>query len=384
MSSQGILPLSRDERAPTKSSHTSDQAIRTLASLIQEDAFEQILRLERRRSERSGKQFMLVLISGSAARSSAERAWIHRNAATSLTSSMREIDILGWYEKDSTLGLLVTEVGNGDTTAIDAIKRKILAVVGSALGSEGSELTSITFHMFPQEIDKKFSRKNRLIFLPEPSDKRWKGKKGLRTKRLVDILGSLVGLILFLPALIVIGVLVKLTSEGPMLFFQRRVGQHGKEFQFMKFRTMYVNNDPAIHREYVSKFIDGKGDTQASQGMFKLTNDPRVTPMGRILRKTSLDELPQFLNVLLGSMSLVGPRPPLPYEYERYKPWHKRRVLELKPGITGLWQVSGRSLTTFDEMVRLDIRYANTHSFWTDLKILFSTPSVMISGRGAC
>jgi lipopolysaccharide/colanic/teichoic acid biosynthesis glycosyltransferase len=112
-------------------------------------------------------------------------------------------------------------------------------------------------------------------------------------------------------------------------------------------------------------------------------NDPRMTPVGRLLRKTSLDELPQLINVLRGEMSLVGPRPPVPYEYERYSAWHKRRIIETKPGITGLWQVSGRSRTTFDQMVRLDLEYARTWSIWVDLKILLRTPAAIVSGEGA-
>ena len=114
-----------------------------------------------------------------------------------------------------------------------------------------------------------------------------------------------------------------------------------------------------------------------------MTNDPRVTPLGRFLRKTSLDELPQFINVLKGDMSLVGPRPPIPYEFENYDTWHRRRVLEAKPGITGLWQVMGRSRTTFDEMVRLDLQYIRDQSFWLDLKILVKTPVAVLSGSGA-
>ena len=137
----------------------------------------------------------------------------------------------------------------------------------------------------------------------------------------------------------------------------------------------------------VSRFI--QGDRQVDQslgrgGVFKIVDDPRVTAVGRILRKISLDELPQLWNVLRGEMSLVGPRPPIPYEVEQYKSWHRRRILEAKPGITGLWQVTGRSRTTFDEMVRLDIRYARTRSLLTDLKILLSTPRAVLEGKGAC
>jgi len=159
-----------------------------------------------------------------------------------------------------------------------------------------------------------------------------------------------------------------------------------KPFTMLKFRTMYLNADHGLHHEFVSRFIKANGTIHGPghNEFFKLTNDPRVTPVGRILRKTSLDELPQLWNVLRGAMSLVGPRPPVPYEFEQYKPWHRRRVLEAKPGITGLWQVAGRSRTTFDEMVRLDLRYARTRSLWTDIKILLATPAAVISGKGAC
>jgi lipopolysaccharide/colanic/teichoic acid biosynthesis glycosyltransferase len=156
----------------------------------------------------------------------------------------------------------------------------------------------------------------------------------------------------------------------------------------LKFRTMYTNNDPKIHQEYVQKFIAGTDGLDKSEGsdkpVYKLVKDPRVTFIGGILRKTSLDELPQFWNVLRGDMSLVGPRPPVPYEFEVYDIWHRRRVLEVRPGVTGLWQVSGRNRTRFDEMVRLDLRYCQTWSIWLDLKILLATPGAVINGGGAC
>jgi lipopolysaccharide/colanic/teichoic acid biosynthesis glycosyltransferase len=149
---------------------------------------------------------------------------------------------------------------------------------------------------------------------------------------------------------------------------------------------MHSNNDPTIHQQYVARLIEGKADcSQSAKGpaVYKLTDDPRITPLGRFLRKTSLDELPQLVNVLRGEMSLVGPRPPVPYEFERYSIWHRRRVLEVKPGITGLWQVLGRSRTTFDEMVRLDLTYARVWSFWMDAKILYRTPMAVFRTDGA-
>jgi lipopolysaccharide/colanic/teichoic acid biosynthesis glycosyltransferase len=149
---------------------------------------------------------------------------------------------------------------------------------------------------------------------------------------------------------------------------------------------MHTGNDPRIHMDYVKQFIEGRvsADTCGTNGqVFKITHDPRLTKVGQFLRKTSLDELPQFLNVLRGDMSMVGPRPPIPYELENYDVWHRRRLLEVKPGITGLWQVAGRSRLPFDDMVRLDLRYATTWSLWLDLKILLRTPQAVFSGHGA-
>jgi lipopolysaccharide/colanic/teichoic acid biosynthesis glycosyltransferase len=149
---------------------------------------------------------------------------------------------------------------------------------------------------------------------------------------------------------------------------------------------MHVNNNPEVHREYVRKLIAGTAEKHANEngtGVYKLTRDSRITPVGSFLRRTSLDELPQFLNVLQGKMSLVGPRPPVPYEVEAYDFWHRRRVLEAKPGITGLWQVGGRSRVKFDDMVRLDLQYARTWSPWMDLKILLRTPGAVLLGEGA-
>jgi lipopolysaccharide/colanic/teichoic acid biosynthesis glycosyltransferase len=157
-------------------------------------------------------------------------------------------------------------------------------------------------------------------------------------------------------------------------------------FTLLKFRTMHTANDPQIHKDFVTRLIAGDAKaTPETNGkvVYKITKDPRLTPIGGLLRRTSLDELPQFINVLGGQMSLVGPRPPIAYELDAYDVWHRRRVLEVKPGITGLWQVSGRSRLRFDDMVRLDLRYAQSWSVWLDLKILVRTPKAVLSGDGA-
>jgi lipopolysaccharide/colanic/teichoic acid biosynthesis glycosyltransferase len=149
---------------------------------------------------------------------------------------------------------------------------------------------------------------------------------------------------------------------------------------------MHMGNDPSVHKEYVTRLINGVAEQKPSsgngQGVYKLVNDQRITRVGKFLRKSSLDELPQLLNVLRGEMSLVGPRPSIPYEVAAYQTWHRRRVLEVKPGMTGLWQVNGRNRIKFDEMVRLDLQYAKQWSPWLDLKILLHTPSAVL--KGAC
>jgi lipopolysaccharide/colanic/teichoic acid biosynthesis glycosyltransferase len=207
------------------------------------------------------------------------------------------------------------------------------------------------------------------------------------TKRSIDIMGSLVGIIVFSPMMLAIAILIKITSRGPVLFRQERMGFLGKKFTFLKFRSMYTGCSEERHKKYVTSLIENNIKT-TRQGaecklVYKMNDDPRITPFGKFLRKSSLDELPQLINVLKGEMSLVGPRPPIPYEVEKYENWHLRRVLEVKPGITGLWQVKGRSSTTFNDMVRMDIAYVNNFSLWLDLKILFKTVWVVITAKGA-
>ena len=218
------------------------------------------------------------------------------------------------------------------------------------------------------------------------------------SKRVLDLILAVPALLCLSPLLAVIAILIKLKSPGPVLFVQERVGVKRKTrhhitywqqviFRVYKFRTMVSNADPSLHQAYVKALIDNDGKGMAQlQGkdtqIRKLVHDPRITRLGRILRKTSLDELPQLWNVIKGEMSLVGPRPAIPYEVEMYKPWHRRR-LEAKPGMTGLWQVTARSSADFEEIIRLDIQYVEQQSFWLDLKILFKTPLVVISCKGA-
>lgn len=204
-------------------------------------------------------------------------------------------------------------------------------------------------------------------------------------KRSVDIIVAACALLLLSPLWLVIALLIKLDSRGAVVYQQERVGMDGRVFLFLKFRTMRANADDRVHREYQRKLIEGQPDTNLgddARPVYKLHADPRVTRVGRGLRRLSLDELPQLLNVLRGDMSLVGPRPPIPYEVEAYELWHRKR-LDMKPGLTGLWQVSGRNRLSFDEMVRLDLFYIENWSLLLDLKIILRTLPVMLRGDNA-
>jgi len=207
-------------------------------------------------------------------------------------------------------------------------------------------------------------------------------KNYLVVKRVFDILAALVLLVIFGPLMIIIALAIKLFSPGPILYRQTRIGKDGKPFEMLKFRSMRLENAPDLHREYVSKLILENCDPESlGQKTLKLESDPRITGLGKVMRKLSIDELPQFFNVLRGEMSIVGPRPSLPYEYKLYKDWHKKRVLVL-PGITGLWQVTARNKVRFDDMVKIDLHYIQNMTLLLDLRIILMTPYEMIRGKG--
>ena len=354
----------------------SIDAFRPQRKPVGQDAFLQMLRLERRRTERSSRPFVLVLISGEDLQETISSHWAD-DVVTALSACIRETDALGWYEQQAFLGLLMTEILDASPGTIEAIVQRISEALQGRVPSEIYCRLTLVVRVFPEDGEDR-------VFHPDHSRDDDSKKIDRSLKRVTDIAGSAIALLFCAPIFLVIAIAIKCTSEGPIFFCQNRVGRLGKEFCFYKFRTMSANNDPRIHREYVAKLIAGGADSSQTDGLYKLTDDPRITKVGGFLRRTSLDELPQFFNVLMNDMSLVGPRPPLPYEYERYQTWHKRRVWEFKPGITGLWQIEGRSRTTFDEMVRMDIRYAKIRSFWVDLRIMWQTPTAMFLGHGAC
>lgn len=344
--------------------------------IITEDLFRDALVRERKRADRFEEAFVLVLISLND-RDVLSR-WSHVVKAVSQTTL--DADLIGWFEQFSVLGLIRSVTDSDPEKTASALAETIRDEVLRCLTRENMDCCSIRLEIYSPH------RKGTSPVFLEVGPEHRKSREIVRdaAKRALDIVGSTAFLIAFSPVFFCVAALVKLTSKGPVFFRQQRVGKAGRPFVMLKFRTMHANADHLIHQQYVESYIQsGATSGSGKNAVFKIVNDPRVTPLGRFLRRSSLDEFPQFWNVLRGEMSLVGPRPPLAYEVARYKGWHRRRVLEVKPGITGLWQVTGRSRTTFDEMVRLDLRYARNHSMWTDLKILLATPFVVISGKGA-
>jgi lipopolysaccharide/colanic/teichoic acid biosynthesis glycosyltransferase len=357
--------------------------------VLKEETFHAMLTLERRRAERSRKPFVLMLLDSHAVHKNGNGATFIERLTSIVSDATRETDIIGWYEESVILAVIFTEINLEGTNSItEVLHSKVVTALRDNLDHKLASNLVVTVHLFPESWDK--DRPDRVADIklyPDLSRKGSKRRLPTVVKRGIDIVGSGTLLLILSPVLAAIALAIKLTSKGPVVFKQERLGQFGVRFKCLKFRTMYTGNDPKVHRDYVQRFIAGKAEEQnknrAEPVVYKITNDPRVTPIGKFLRKTSLDEFPQFWNVLRGEMSLVGPRPPVPYEFEVYDFWHRRRVLEVKPGVTGLWQVSGRSRTCFDDMVRLDLRYSQRWSLWLDLRILLATPRAVLTGDGA-
>ena len=358
-------------------------------SLLPEATFLHALCLERKRAERSRRLFVLMLLDPGELSLKATGGAVLSKTVSALFSVTRETDVAGWYKDDSLLGVILSELGLADRESILAVlQAKVTAALRSGLNAEELSRIHISFHCFPEDRedhDTGFPASSKLY--PDLAQRDQATKVSRVIKRAIDVLGSAMALIVLSPIFLTIAAAIRVSSPGPILFRQKRIGQYGVPFTFLKFRSMYCANDSQIHMEYIKRFIAGNVDPGKSetngQAVYKITKDPRVTRVGRLLRKTSLDEFPQLLNVLMGEMSLVGPRPPIPYEVESYDIWHRRRLLEVRPGLTGLWQVNGRSRLRFDDMVRLDLKYATAWSLWLDVKILLRTPRAIFSGDGA-
>jgi lipopolysaccharide/colanic/teichoic acid biosynthesis glycosyltransferase len=357
--------------------------------VLKEEAFHAMLTRERLRAERSRKPFVLILLDSHGVHKKARDGAFLERLTSVVFDTTRETDIIGWYKEGLILAVIFTEVSlEGKSPITEVLHSKFMAALRDNLDHELVSKLAVSAHLIPESWD--MHRPDRVADVEVYQDysrKVLKKRLPIIIKRGIDIVGSSIFLLVHSPLLAAIALAIKLSSKGEVIFKQERVGWLGKRFQCFKFRTMYTDNDPKIHRDYVQQLIAGKAakqnESETEPVVYKITSDPRVTPIGRFLRKLSLDEFPQFWNVLRGEMSLVGPRPPLPYEFELYDDWHRRRVFEMKPGVTGLWQVSGRSRICFDDMVRLDLRYSQCWSLWLDLKILLVTPLVVLMGDGA-
>ena len=348
-----------------------------MEGILSKGEFLEQMRFEKRRVDRSQAPLSMALfVLGEELIRDAKKL---RGFLVNLKRGTRETDIKGWLGFRA-LGLLLPDTdGPGAERCVELLNND---------GHRQPACTVVT-GTYPDQLFQEVLEQTddqAKIFTMDLEEETGARSVQLALKRLLDLLGAFTALVLFSPFMLITALAVKFTSPGPIIFQQTRLGRRGKHFSFYKFRSMVAGNDDRVHREYVCRLINGEND-QINQGekdrpLYKLKNDCRITKVGRIIRKLSIDELPQLFNVLKGEMSLVGPRPPIPYEVEKYKSWHLRRILEVKPGITGLWQVEGRSKTSFDEMVRLDIRYVQNCSLWLDIKIMFRTVREVLFPKG--
>lgn len=385
--------------------------------LYDQDGFLERLRQERSRSDRSGRPFCMIVLELPCKCEPQDLPTTVCRAVARLPSLVRLCDVVGIYGERQ-LGILLPETEEKEAKLVlNRLKGHLERILGQPLGDCGENRGPVRLLEYPKTLKASLVERDSAAgpqggqHSPQDSGHEayqdrsvewgfirrsapnWELTRNSFLKRLenaarriLDITGATLGLIVLSPLLLLIAFAIKITSPGPVLFKQKRVGQYGREFTFYKFRTMYHNCDQELHRQYITRLIENKAESYECKGgaLYKLLHDPRVTPIGKFLRMTSLDELPQLLNVLKGEMSLVGPRPPIPYEVERYKTWQLRRILEAKPGITGLWQVCGRASTTFDEQVRLDLRYVEKQSLWLDLLIILRTFKAVLTTKGAC
>jgi lipopolysaccharide/colanic/teichoic acid biosynthesis glycosyltransferase len=344
-----------------------------------------MLCIERKRSERSGKRLVLVLVELPALVRNDKRA-LFNNVILSLSRSTRDTDIVGWYRDGSVLAVLFTDIGVTAKPIVDLLSRKIDKGLRDVLPIHQMREMKLSFHVFPDDcLGESPQHQAFSIFYADLLHRMTYRHIPRVAKRCMDAVGSFLLLVLLSPLMFLIALAVRITSRGPILFRQSRLGQFGEPFSFLKFRSMYVETDNAIHMEYTRRFITNHAeadDKAGGQTVYKIKFDPRITKVGGFLRRTSLDEIPQLFNVLSGRMSLVGPRPPIPYEFESYEAWHLGR-LAVRPGITGIWQVEGRSRVRFDDMVRMDLSYAARWSLWLDITILARTPFAVLGGNGA-
>lgn len=389
--SQEGIPVSslHVNRGSAQGAYRSGRLSDQVCDVLSEAEFRKMLALERKRVERTQVPFLLMLAECTDCASQHREHETLAMVGSSLRRSSRETDVIGWYRKGEMLGMLFTGLAlDGSDSVVSMLSGRVRSMLERELTPNECRHVRLVFHRFPDDWDltNPDLPGDPAIYVDIMLAEKRNGAS-LAIKRLIDVLASAAILIACSPLFLLIALAIKFTSKGPVLFRQKRIGQYGRQFTFLKFRSMHVNNSDQAHKKFVKELISGNTERHSTKAgndvRYKIKDDKRVTPIGRILRRTSLDELPQLFNVLKGDMSLVGPRPAIPYEVELYLIWHRRRVLAAKPGITGIWQVTGRSRVKFDEMVRMDLRYAMAWSPWLDLKILLRTPLAVIRGSGA-
>ena len=386
---------------------------KSLSSIHSAVQFHAILEREKARAERNSHQFSLVLFEVSEVRGNVSQM---RYFARSLANRIRWTDEVGWFNEES-IGVLLPEtsvvgaerfaecVCEMVTSKCPRPEYTICTYPSASFPNGNGHSAQLNFaDLYPQwrtRISHDFSTsarhddregnicdvaKHSADITPDDSTSLEEHEPFFFQwihiwKRAIDVLGSIIALVFFSPLFLLVSLLIKFVSEGPVFFKQQRVGLKGQKFTMWKFRTYKVNASITEHKQYVTELISGAGQnstTSEKKPMIKLDDHDKRIPFGKMLRKMCIDELPQLINVFRGEMSLVGPRPPIAYEVEQYLPWHHRRF-DVLPGMTGLWQVSGKNRLTFNEMVRLDIRYSRERSFWLDMKIILKTPLVIIS-----
>ena len=343
------------------------------------ERFRDLIERERSRTDRTGICFALLVFKHKGRKRDTYQTLSH--LAILLLSRVRTSDEIGWFDGTS-LAVLMIRAGESGATEFG---RKVIASL-----PDGVAVPTVSVYLYPNKREGKeqvqlskddVTEAGSVVEIPPIPITEYADLSKDATmpsvffrqlplwKDILDVVFSLIALILLSPLFLLIAVYIKIADPGPAFFRQYRMGFRGKKFECWKFRTMKVNNDAAAHEEYLKSLIKG-----GEQAMIKLDEkkDPRIIPFGWILRQSGLDELPQLVNVLRGDMSLVGPRPCLPYEAKEYDQWHAERF-DSVPGLTGLWQVSGKNRTTFKDMMRFDIRYSRRMSFWMEILILFKT-----------
>jgi lipopolysaccharide/colanic/teichoic acid biosynthesis glycosyltransferase len=334
--------------------------------------FRGYLRRECARADRTGREFSLVVLSPSPSGTSAVVDLLGRR--------LRETDEVGWMEGGA-IGALLTDTGRDGA-------QMVAGEVLSRLERDGAAPLAHAVYTYPGDwmAPGESPARAPAADAPHPAEAACSAVPPCLAaypwwKRVMDVAGALAAILLLSPVLLAVALAVRLSSAGPVFFRQERIGYGGRTFRMWKFRSMYTGAGDAAHAAYLRSLVAGEGGDD--DGGFKLRADPRITPVGRFIRRWSLDELPQLFNVLRGDMGLVGPRPEPAYATEGYAHWYYRRVIGAKPGITGLWQVHGRSRVSYETMVRMDLRYGQRLSLFTDALLLLQTVRAVLSTEGA-